>query len=417
MFKKVFYGWRVVAVCGVLNALGGGIHFYGFTVFFLPISQDLGISRAATSLVFSLSRAEGAFEGPIAGFFVDRRGPRLVLIVGTLVMGVGYLILSQVQSYLGFLLVYMVLIAMGYGAAFQQATMAAVNNWFVRRRALAMSVVISAFGLGGAIVSPMLSAGVQQLGWRSTAFIAGLVIIAITTPLSLLVPRSPESKGLVPDGEPLPSNNGVAVAEDCAAVASSEPEFSAREAMRTAAFWHLTLATTLRVAAIGSLLVHFVPILVWKGLDQQSAALYLSALALLGIPVRLALGYFGDRLHKAGVVSITMLVGAASILLVLLTSNVWYLVAFVLLLAIVEGSSPVNWAMLGDYFGRKSFGTIRGMMGLVYPWGMIVGPVFAGGMYDRLQSYSEVLWVIAAVFVLAAISFALLKGPKPRVGG
>lgn len=413
IFKRVFYGWWVVAICSILHAVGGGINFYGFTVFFLPLSQDLGISRAATSLVFSLARAEGAFEGPIAGFFVDRYGPRLVLVLGTLLTGVGYLILSQVHDYFAFLLVYLAIIAMGYGAAFQQATMAAVNNWFVRNRALAMAIAISAMGVGGVLVPPLLSIGIQEWGWRTTAFLGGLAILAITTPLSLLVPRSPESKGLVPDGGP-PSSNQRVLEATSSVSPPCEPEFSAREAMRTFSYWHLTLATTLRIAAHGSLVVHFVPILVWKGQDQQTAALFLSALAFLSIPVRIILGCFGDRCHKPSVLSATMLAGAASIPVLLLTKETFYLWLFVMLLAVAEGVSPINWAMLGEFFGRRSFGTIRGMMGLIYSWGIIFGPVFVGAMYDHLQSYAEALWIFVPLFLLASLSFWLLRGPESR---
>ncbi|MBI2906796.1 MAG: MFS transporter [Chloroflexi bacterium] len=409
--KRVFYGWWVLAICSVLHTLGGGLHFYGFTVFFLPVSQDLGISRAATSLIFSLSRAEGAFEGPVAGFLIDRYGPRLVLILGTLLAGIGYVVLSQVNSYLAFLLVYLAIISVGFGTAFQHGTMAAVNNWFVRKRALAMAIVISAVGLGGALLPPLLSIGVEELGWRTTVFLGGLILLFVTAPLSLLVPRSPESKGLLPDGDPTArdeTNPGVAASPPVAC----EPQFTAGQAMRTFTYWHLTLATTLRVGVQGSVIVHFVPIMVWKGQDQESAALYLSAMALLGIPVRLGLGFLGDRCPKPAIVASAMVLGVVALAGMSLAKDPWYLVAFVLLLGVAEAASPVNWAMLGEFFGRKCFGTLRGVMCLVYSWGMVVGPVFAGAMYDGLQSYAEVLWVFAAVFLLAAISFALLKVPK-----
>src|SRR6201993_2192185 len=91
-FSHIFYGWRMVGLVSAIRIVGGGLHQYGFTVFFLPVSQDLGLSRAATSLAFSLSRAQGAIEAPLVGYFVDRFGPRPIIVIAALFAGVGYIL-------------------------------------------------------------------------------------------------------------------------------------------------------------------------------------------------------------------------------------------------------------------------------------------------------------------------------------
>src|ERR1051326_6082131 len=93
--SRAFYGWRMIAGGSALRVLGGGLYFYGFSVFFLPLSQDLGLSRAATSLVFSLARAQGAFESPVAGYIMDRFGPRPLIVMAIIMNGVGHMILSN----------------------------------------------------------------------------------------------------------------------------------------------------------------------------------------------------------------------------------------------------------------------------------------------------------------------------------
>ena len=105
--SRLFYGWRMIAVASALRILGGGLYYYGFTVFFLPVSRDLGLTRAATSLVFSLARAQGAFEGPVAGYFMDRFGPRPLIITAIIMTSIGHMLLSGVHSYLMLILVYM----------------------------------------------------------------------------------------------------------------------------------------------------------------------------------------------------------------------------------------------------------------------------------------------------------------------
>ena len=204
----IFFGWRMVGLVSAIRIVGGGLHQYGFTVFFLPISQDLGLSRAATSLAFSLSRAQGAIEAPLVGYLVDRFGPRPVIVVATLLAGIGYILLSWVNSYTGFLIVYLGVISLAFVAGFVHSPMVVANSWFIRQRARAMTVVSAAVPVGGALISPLLAFGVNSMGWRWAALLSGCVFLIVCVPLSLGVRRSPESMGLLPDGDPPHEGSG-----------------------------------------------------------------------------------------------------------------------------------------------------------------------------------------------------------------
>ena len=204
MFKKLtglFYGWHMVGASAAVRLLGAGLHSYGFTVFFLPLSQELNLSRTATSFAFSLARAEGAIEGPIVGHLLDRYGPRPVMIATVTLMGVGYLLLSQVESYCSFVIVYTVLISLAHSGGFMHAPMTLINTWFIRLRARAMTINSAAYGLGGVLIAPILSMIVHSWGWRWGAAFAGVSFLVFGVPLCLTIRRSPESMGLLPDGE------------------------------------------------------------------------------------------------------------------------------------------------------------------------------------------------------------------------
>ena len=162
----LYFGWRMVAVGAVLRVLGGGLYFYGFSVFFLPLSQDLGLSRASTSLVFSLARAQGAFEGPFAGYFMDRHGPRPLMILAILCAGIGHMLLAGVNSYVMLLLVYMGVVSLAFHAGFMDAPMLIANTWFIRQRTMAMALISGSIGIGGFIFTPFLSMAVHAYGWR-----------------------------------------------------------------------------------------------------------------------------------------------------------------------------------------------------------------------------------------------------------
>ncbi len=156
----------MVGLVSALRVLGGGLHNFGFTVFFLPISHDLGLNRAETSLAFSLARAQGAIEGPFVGYFIDRFGPRPMILIATLLTGLGYIALGWVQSYTAFLIVYLGLISLSFTPGFVHAPMAVGNSWFIRWRARAMTVISSAVPIGGTLITPLLAMAVQTWGWR-----------------------------------------------------------------------------------------------------------------------------------------------------------------------------------------------------------------------------------------------------------
>src|SRR5918995_2283327 len=324
MFDKItarsrgfFYGWWMVAVgCG-MRMLGGGFHLYGFTIFFLPITQELGLSRAATSLVFSLARAEGAIEGPLAGYLIDRFGPRPMMLAGVILSGVGYMLLAGVESYYGLMAVYLGVISLSFSAGFMPSPMVLANSWFIRRRAFAMTLISSSIGIGGVLITPLLAFSVQAWGWRWGAFLAGVGLIVVGVPISLFARRSPESMGLLPDGVPLQADaserkfSGAPAQGDRAD--TSDGEFTLRQAMRTSAFWMLVLATTTRVGVFNSITVHFVPIMVWKGATEQQAAAMLALMALMSLPAHLLVGWIADRVSKPMLMAVCMVIGAVSI--------------------------------------------------------------------------------------------------------
>ena len=361
-----FYGWWMVALGCSIRMLGGGFHLYGFTIFFLPITQELGLSRAATSAVFSLARAEGAIEGPLAGYLIDRFGPRPMMLAGVLLSGLGYMLLAGVESYAGFLAVYLGVISLSFSAGFMHSPMVLANSWFIRRRAFAMTLISSSIGIGGVLITPLLAFSVQTWGWRWGAFLAGVGLIVVGVPISLFAKRSPESMGLLPDGVPLQADatasKSVGAHGHHGSANTGDGEFTLRQAMRTTAFWMLILATTTRVGVFNAITVHFVPIMVWKGASEQQAAAMLAVMALMSLPAHLFVGWIADRVNKPLLMAVCMVIGAVSIGFLAYGDKDKSLWIFTLLITFVEAIFPVSWATVGDFFGRKSFATIRGTM-------------------------------------------------------
>lgn len=414
-FRKLgglYYGWRMLAVGSLMRILGGGLHFYGFTVFFLPLSRDLGLSRAATSLVFSLARAEGAIEGPLAGFLIDRLGPRPIMLIALILSGLGYITLSQVNTYYTFLLVYLGIISLSFGAGFMHSPMSLANTWFIRRRSMAMGLVSASVGMGGALITPLLAIVVHTWGWRTAAVAAGLSFLCVGIPLASTVRRSPESMGLLPDGDrPLTTSGANRHNVPSNPAREIETDSTLSRAMGTLAFWLIVFATMFRTAALSTMMVHFVPIMVWKGLSQQQAAFLLGIMGLLSFCSTLTLGWLSDGANKPRMMARCTAISTAGCFLLIYAQEEWLLWFFPPLFVVLESVYPITWATVGDIFGRSHFAKIRGTMSFFYMWGGVIGPVLAGRIYDRSQSYSSILWLLVGVLIGSALLYTLLAKP------
>jgi MFS family permease len=409
-YSRIFYGWRMVGLVSLIRVVGGGLHQFGFTVFFLPISQDLNISRAATSLAFSLSRAQGAVIAPLVGHFIDRHGPRPVLVTAVFLAGIGYILLSWVNNYTHFMIVYLGVICLAFIAGFVHSPMVVANNWFIRGRARAMTLVSAAVPIGGALISPVLALGVASIGWRWAAFASGCIFLVVCLPMSFRLKGSPESLGLLPDGDIEPSDAGVNSALHAPSIDAYE-NFTSGQAMKTAAFWLLVVAMSLRVTCYSAAIVHFIPFMVWKGLSEEAAASLLGAFAFINLVSHFVLGWIADRVNKPKLLAACHLLPALSLPPLLLGAGYWQLWFFTAAFTLLDASFPIVWATVGDFFGRRHFATIRGSMSFFYSWGSFVGPVLAGAIYDRTQSYSLVLWIFLELLTVATLLVVFLIRP------
>jgi sugar phosphate permease len=413
--SNLYYGWRMIGLVSALRVLGGGLHQYGFTVFFLPVTQDLGLTRAATSLAFSLARAEGSLAAPIVGYFIDRFGPKPIMLTAALMAGIGYILFSWVNSYTTFLIVYLGVISIAFTAGFVHAPTVIANSWFIRLRARAMTAVSAAVPVGGAVITPLLALVVTALGWRWGAFLAGTLFLVVGLPLCVGVRRSPESIGMAPDGKPLQAAQNADGPSKNPTGQYDEAGITARQAMRTAIFWLLILSMTARSAAFTTVTTHFIPMMVWKGLSQTEASVLLAGFAIFNLPIHFLLGWIADFVNKPKLIALCMLLGVVAVLPMLWSRSIWALWFFTALYSVLDASMPITWAAVGDFFGRKSFGTIRGNMNLFYTWGSVLGPVTAGAVYDRTQSYDAVFWGMAILLIIAATLTALLITPWTKI--
>ena len=238
-FIGIYPGWWVVGACCFLALFPGAIFSYGFPVFYIPIRDELMLTDTQVSLIFALSRGEAGVGGPIVGWMIDRFDSRPIVLIFGLLAGVGLIFLSGVSGYWVFVLVYVGVVSVGNNSGFGQTFLAVTNRWFVRRRAIGMTLVITCYTAGGAMLIPVLSRGVEAMGWRDVMLYSGIFVAVVVIPFSLLIRRSPESMGidLAEVGE------GVEPSSETSSAQSSGQDFTVREALLTPTYWFILLAS------------------------------------------------------------------------------------------------------------------------------------------------------------------------------
>jgi MFS family permease len=403
---------------GFLSSLNKTAVNKGFPVFVAPVRDGFGASNAAVSLFFSLARAESGPTGPIAGWFIDRFGPRWALFIGALMSGGGFLALGYTTSLWAFGFLYLMVVTVGANLGFSYALSTLMNNWFYRRKALAMSVFQAVDSLLPAVLVGGVAMAIAAWSWQTTAKIMGIVLLVVILPLAFFITDAPESMGLTMDGDGPGDSQESPRPPTARRTRWAQPawrppeEYSIRQTLHSWAFWNLTGGTALRLIAKAGVTVHIIPIMANKGVSEQTAAFMFGLQLFLTVPMYLLLGWAADRFPKPPVLMWASLAGTASFALL---ASPWHglglLLAFVFLFAICDASAPTNWAVVGEYFGRKTFSRLRGYIQFANFPGVLCAPVFVGWWYDHHHSYAFPIWIYTGVSLVGALTFAVLKRP------
>ena len=420
---RFFYGWWILGLISFMAALNNAFFDKGPALFLIPVGVSLGLNRATASLIFSLGRSEGALNGPVVGYLVDRFGARKMMVIGTFLAGIGFVIFALAPNLWVFALAYLGFVSLGATMAFQDSATSMVNMWFSRYRVRAMSIREATGNLGSTILIPLMTLVIAIYDWRIAALMGAVAYLVLILPFIPLLKESPESIGLLPDGANADDVVWARTAtSDAPGVDTVEalrlrrfydtPEFTVREALRTSSYWYLLTGTMLRQVSRVGLDLHYIAILEWKGFDLSIAALFFTLRLGMNVPSKLVVGYFGDRVSKPAILSGGMVLYALGLVLLLSSNAVWILVVSAVISGLSEGITPVNWGAIGDYFGRHHYATLRGIINLSYSLALLFVPFAAGWWFDQHASYTVPIVVSLGAAAASAVVYALMRQPK-----
>lgn len=394
------YRWVIVAVGALMTCAGIGAMF-SLAVYLDPMSADTGWSRTGISSAMTLDFLVLGVASFGWGAASDRFGTRIVVLSGSVLLGLGLVLASRATSLIEFQLTYGILVGLAAGS-FVAPMIAATTLWFDTHRSLAVSLVSAGMGVAPMTISPFASWLISAYDWRVAMLVIGIAAWALLIPAALLVRRPPEA--VKHDGA-LEANANAAAAEPYG--------MSAVQAFRSPQFMVLALTFGLCCAAHSGPIFHMVSYAMLCGVPAMAAVSVYSVEGLAGLGGRLLLGVLADRLGVKPVLVAGLLVQALAIVTYLFIARLgeFYLLAVVFGTA-YGGVMPLYAVLAREYFGQNIMGTVFGAATMISAIGMAFGPLAGGWLFDTFNAYS---WLYIGSFgvALGAVAIALAFPPQP----
>lgn len=397
--SPVYFGWLVLAAAtlGLIMTTPG--QTLAVSVFLDRIIADLGLTRSTVSLLYTIGTLTGAVALPFIGRFIDRRGPRVAVVIISSLFAFACAFMGAVGGILTLLIGFILIRSLGQGAL-SLVSMHAVNIWFVRRRGLAVGLA----GLGVALATaafPLIIEGlIEAVGWRNAYVVLGGVVALVMVPVGAIFFRvHPERYGLAPDGR---------LAKPEATV--KELDYTAAQARRTWTFW-LFVSGDFLISMLGTALVfHHYSIMAASGLDRIAAATVFVPFGIATAATNLVTGYLMDRVPPRFLLSTMLLLQTLGLILATHVTSTPLMLVYGALLGITQGMrGTVSASVHAHLFGRKYIGSIKGFVSAMTVAGSSVGPLVVALGFDAFGSYGPILLASATLPLVVAVTAPWLR--------
>lgn len=427
--RGVFYGWWLAVIGAVIMIIGTVPLFQALSLWMPVLQGHFGWTTTQLSWAFTLTRVEGTVMGPIAGWGVDKLGPRKMVAIGLIIFAVGFLLFSRTANLWMFYLSF-VIVSLGAGLGSWLPANAALNNWFRQRRSTAMSIPMLGFGIGGVVIVPLMAwmmgwdaqtaAEIPgRLGWQNTALVVGAVGIVASLPLAWLVRNRPEDYGQHPDGvDPASRADGAGAAGRRRAAngggSAIAPEYAWQEAIRTRAFWLITMGHASSSIIIISVMTYLGLVMVERGFTLVEVGLVISVQTAVSTAFMVIGGMVGDRIPiRLAIFGFSFLQSIAIVVLLFAQTLPLFFLFAILMGMGFGGRTPLTTSIRGVYFGRSSFARITGISMIPMNIMFIIVVPYIAWMRDSITgTYTLPFATIALVSAVGSVLFLLLGDPR-----
>ena len=422
---RFFYGWYIVGVAILVNIAGTFAFSSTLSIFLKPITEELGVSRGAFSLIRTFEIGIAAIIVPLLGPWLDRHGGRGIIVVGVLMEGAGLLLSSVVQTFWQFVLVRCSLVIAGEALLGSLVINVTVAQWFVRKRGRAMGIANLGTGIAKLAI-PLIAAWLFVLiGWRGTWAVFGIVApLLVVAPALIFVRRRPEDMGLRPDGE-APRQNSEALPLTAQRSSNAQPRsvfresvWSRSEVLRLPVFWLLVVTFGIASIGIAGLNLHIFSYVTDIGYSPVIAASFMSTIALTQLGSTLVWGVLADRFDLRKVSCVQFLIQAAGLVIAIASLDIRLVyLGFFLYGTGLAGSFVLREVIWASFFGRASLGKVRGLSLFFSHLFAASGAPFFGFLHDRMGSYNISFTIFSCALFTSAFLILFAKPPMEASHG
>ena len=396
----IFYGNIVVLASFIIVMMGWGI-FYVYGVFFNPLVEEFGWTRAVTSGACSICVLVSGFVGIFIGRLSDRIGPKKVIITCTIILALGYGLMFFIQEVWQFYFLYGVVIATGISASWAP-TISTVARWFVKRRGLMTGIVGGGISISTLVLAPAITGLIQGIGWRLTYVVIGISILVVCLIAVRFIKSSPSEMGLQAYGE---SKN--------ASQTKKNKELTLKQAYHTHQFWMVCLIYFCFGLLHLSVMVHIVPQAIGMGISAISASIILSIMGGVSFVGRLIMGSLSDRIKVKSGAIISLALLTVGLIWLQQTDRLWEYYVFAVIFGLGYGGLSCMQSLLAvELFGLSAVGVITAIFSFSFNVGGSIGPVLSGYIYDISGSYQ---WAFIICLILSLVALLVSLYPKKPV--
>jgi MFS family permease len=405
MRPKFFYGYVILALCFANMIVMRGVNG-AFGVYYLALLDEFSWSRSDGATVASANFFVYAVASPLVGLAFDRFGPRLLMPLGALLVGVGLVISSFASSLWELYVSYGIITALGQGALSFVGHNALISFWFVRRRATAIGIASMGQGVGALVMVPLTQLLIDHVGWRWTYVVTGSLLLLVLVPANALFQRrAPQDIGQFPDGDDAPPAESPG---RHSAKLAAQRDWTLGEAARSFPFWCITIGHLALGTALFLINTHVIAHFVAVGYEKLAASFYFGLIGFIRIGATIVWGSISDRLGRSeayGVATLVTAFGVGCMIAMTADAPLWLVYLAILLYGIGHSAgNPTYGAVIGDIFSGRKIGLIFGFLEISFGLGSAFGSWIGGYLFDATGSYAWSFGVCLVCFIVSGLA-------------
>ena len=412
--NRIFYGWITITGAVIVFFFNTGAFFYSYGVFLPTMCEDLGWSRGIVATGYSLGILVYGLPSPLIGYSIKRFGPRINIILGNLLAAAamaGMFLSREIWH------VYLLYGIVGLGSGFGQymACTTVANNWFMKKRSMALAVIGTSSGLAGFVFPPLVSLLIDAIGWRlSWVVLAGIVLGGAGLLGGVLLVRNrPEDMGQVPDGEHVAMDDKRTPIDILPEVRQQSVEWPVKRALRQPTTWFITIFVAAQLFAWGTMFGHQVAYVEGIGFSPMIAATTLSLVSGISIIGRLGFGMLAMKCNVRYLTLASFIILLISLSIILTTRNLTLIYIYAGLFGLGSGALLTALPhLVGTYYGRSNYAV---SLGVIWAFGITLeaaGPAVAGVIYDAMSSYTTVFSLLVGISLVGLVAAFMARRPE-----